>query len=406
MFRLIPRLSPPFDWSDIHQALIGLFRDDGVTCFEEEAARRLGVAGTVYFPYGRSGFLALIEVMGWRGREIILPAYTCVVMPNVILHSGARPRFVDIDSRDYNMRPDLVGQVVNKQTAAVVATHIYGFPMDLDGLDDALSGREDLVIIQDCALAYGTAYKGRPVWKRGQASLFSLSIGKHISTVEGGLISSDDPDLLATLRQWRDDRFQPASCGHSLSQLAFLTASWLGLNPWLYPLAYHLAYKTSLIDFLTVHHDERELILPRNLTERQPSFLGRLGVNQFNKLNDVIQARLDLARRFREVLTECEGVELPDPRSGATYSHFPCLVDEPGRMLRFMLDKGIHLGREVFDYVIPDMPLYKPFSEGDYTASRRTASQLVLIPNHYRLAARDADRIIRALDDWRRETGR
>ena len=352
------------------------------------------------FPYGRSGLFALFQVMGWRNREIILPAFSCAVVPNVILASGNIPRFVDVDMTDYNMRPELVAEALGSRTAAVIATHMYGFPMDLDGLDRVLSEHSEVAVIQDCALAPGARLGERPVWQTGLAALFSFSIGKHLSTVEGGVIVTDDENLHREMKDYRDRVFTPPPLRRELSQTIFFMAAWIGLTPALYGVVNALNTRTRALRFLTEYYDDEQVTVPSNLTERLPASLGALGASQVAKGDRLVARRTAISRTYRERLAEVAGLRWPEPRPGASFSHCPCLAEDREDFLSFMSRRGIQVGTEVFDYVLPDIPVFRPYADGDYENAREIVAKLALIPNHPRLRERQVDAIADAIERW------
>lgn len=402
---MIPRLSPPFDWRDALALTSGFF-SKGVEAFERAMGAYTGKRFALAFPYGRSGFYALIKVMGWQGRDIILPAFTCSVMADVVIHSGNKPRYADIGLDDFNMRPELVTQLVGPRTAAVIATHMYGFPMDLTEIHKSLTSCDHAAVVQDCALAMGAGPAGDAAWKSGLAALFSFSIGKHVSSVEGGMIVTDDTDLFRELRTFRDNHYTRPALSRSLAQALFFMAAWLGLTPPVYSLVHALATRTSLLDFLTVYQSEEGISIPSNLCEALPDCLGALGAAQMRKVEAVLAAKRTVAEQYRQALERAPGVRLPQPSPGASWSHFPCLVESRPEFLAFMLERGVHVGTEVFNYALPDMPVYADPHGPDCPNARRVASELALIPNHYRLGQRGTKKVVAALRAWSRRPGK
>ena len=146
---MIPRIKPYFD----HRELAAVFSKDknAVEDFEKKFAHQFGAKHGVAFLYGRSGLYALLKSLGIKDSEVIMPAYTCVVVANAVVYSGNTPRFVDIGLDDYSMDPDLLERAINDRTKAVIGTSLFGYPYDADRLRDIIkrSGR-DILLIQDC----------------------------------------------------------------------------------------------------------------------------------------------------------------------------------------------------------------------------------------------------------------
>ncbi|MBL6933844.1 MAG: DegT/DnrJ/EryC1/StrS family aminotransferase [Alphaproteobacteria bacterium] len=397
---MIPRLSAPFDVTDAGALVSGWVRPGGEVAFEAAVAEMTGKRFVLAFPSGRSGFHALIKAMGWQDREIVLPAYTCAVMGNTVLASGNRPRLVDIEDSDFNMGFRALASAVGRDTAAVVATHMYGFPMDLEGLGKVLEGRPEVVVIQDCALALGARYQGRPVWRDGLAVMFSFSLGKHLSTVEGGVMATDDEGLYAAMKDYRDGTHHPAGIVRAARQSAFFMAGWLGLRPWLYSLVHGLTTRTGALGFLSKHYEPNRVYLPPNFRERLPNCLGHLGANQVGKASGLVSRRIEISEAYRRELAGVPGLSWPSPRDGASFSHCPCLIEDRDGFIAFMTGQGIHVGKEVFDYALPDIPLFAPFADGDCLEAKKVARWVALLPNHPGLSDNDVEQVIAATKRW------
>jgi len=401
---MIPCLKPPFDRWDAAAVLGGLFSGRAPAAFEAALAASTGQARALVFAQGRSGLTALIEVMGWRNREIVLPAYTCLVVAQVVLATGNRPRFVDLDPVDYNMTPAGVARVLNSDTAAVLATHLYGFPMDLAGLEEVLAPWPGVALIQDCAMAPGAAFQGRPVWQKGLAALFSFSWSKAVSTLEGGAITTNRQDLAQELERYRDRAYaRPGALRASTRALSFL-GSWLGGQPPLSRLIHWLAEKTPLLDFLA-EDPPGEAAPTGGLRERLPVCLARLGLAQLAKLPQVLAHKQALARVYSEALSGLPGLALPRPRPGASYSLFPCRARDREGFVEFMHGRGILVGQDIFDYSLPELPLFTPPDGALFPEAGLAARETVLLPTYYGLGGRDLDRVLTALARWRRSAG-
>ncbi len=165
--------------------------------FEQAFARRFNVRYAIAYPYGRSALWALLKALDIQDAEIIQPAYTCVVVAHATLLSGNRPRFVDVSLHDYNMNLDQVEAAINERTRPILATHLFGYPLDIDRLDEIVRRAEaryghKIWVIQDCAHSFGGEWQGKPVVKAGDAALFGLNISKMITSIFGGMLATDD----------------------------------------------------------------------------------------------------------------------------------------------------------------------------------------------------------------------
>ncbi|MDH4137811.1 MAG: DegT/DnrJ/EryC1/StrS family aminotransferase, partial [Anaerolineae bacterium] len=196
---MIRKYRPYLDLSDI---LAALRPGTGRNEFESAVAARVGARYAVAFAYGHSGAIASLKALGVTEAEVILPAYTCTVMADSVVASGNRPVFVDIDLADYNMGLDAMKATLTLQTRAIVATHMYGYPTNVDAIREAV-GDERVLIIEDRALGLLTSTLGTTDL-RGDIGLFSFGPNKHLFTVQGGVIATNSIDLYEKIKACRD----------------------------------------------------------------------------------------------------------------------------------------------------------------------------------------------------------
>lgn len=138
--------------------------------------------------------LALVALGIGRGDEVIVPTLTYVASANAVTYTGAKPVFVDCRPGDWQLDPADVARKITPRTKAVMAVHLYGSAADLDALA-SLCARHGLALVEDCAEAIGTLYKGRHVGGFGHVSAFSFFGNKTITTGEGGMVLTTDADL-------------------------------------------------------------------------------------------------------------------------------------------------------------------------------------------------------------------
>ena len=156
---MIPRLRPAIGLRELWSAAFGT---GTVSDFERAFADLAGQREAVAFPYGRTALMILFEALGLEKREIIVPAYTCVVVPHAVVYSGNLPRFVDCAPGDVNMDLGTVDKTLSGAIGAVVATSIFGYPIDLERLSDFRRRHPDIPVVQDCAHSFFASYSGRP----------------------------------------------------------------------------------------------------------------------------------------------------------------------------------------------------------------------------------------------------
>jgi CDP-4-dehydro-6-deoxyglucose reductase, E1 len=175
-----------------------------VELFEQEWSAWLGVRHSVFVNSGSSANLITMAALRHRfgPGEVIVPTLTWVSDITAVLHAGLTPVFVDIDPRTLGMDNDAVIEKLSPRTRAVFLTHILGYNALGARLLDVLRERH-IPLIEDVCESHGATFEGRKLGTFGLASNFSFYYAHHMSTVEGGMVSTDDADLYAMLRMLR-----------------------------------------------------------------------------------------------------------------------------------------------------------------------------------------------------------
>jgi perosamine synthetase len=183
-----------------------------IAAFEEEFARFLdgGHVRAVSTEYGRMGLYFILKALDLpAGSEIIVPALTFWVVPEITRVAGLTPVFVDIDPATFTMSPEAAERAITPKTRAILPTHLYGMACDLDPIL-ALAQRHNLKVVEDCAHSLGAKYKGRMVGTDGDASFFSFQAFKPLNTFGGGLAWVRDAGVARRVREFADAEEWPS----------------------------------------------------------------------------------------------------------------------------------------------------------------------------------------------------
>lgn len=374
---MIPRLRPVLGPSEFLAAM----RSRPVADFETRFAELMGQAHALAFPYGRTGLLLLLEALGLKNNEIICPAYSCVVVAHAIVLSGNRPVFIDSEADGFNMDLEAAAKAVEIGAKALIATSIHGYPVDLDKLDWMRKRWPDLIIIQDCAHSFSAQWQGRPVQQAGQAAFFGLNVSKLMTSIFGGVVTTDDSSLADRLRELRDQRLKPASF-KAWQRRAYLTASATALHPRMFGFV-HKFMKLGLIDRFTEYYDEASIDMPDDYLSVMSPIEAAVGLVQCDRYPSIIAHRRHIASVYDKALASLPGLRRPPLAEGATYAHYVCCVAEPNELIQEMARDGIELGR-LIDYCIPDMPAYQSYVplSSEFTRTRALNSQVINLPLH------------------------
>ncbi|MBI5408137.1 MAG: DegT/DnrJ/EryC1/StrS family aminotransferase [Nitrospirae bacterium] len=174
--------------------------------FEKKFAELVGAKEAVAVSSGTDADMLALAVLydfgAERGDEIIVPALSFVATGNAVLAAGFTPVFADVDRKTLNIDPLRIEEAITEKTRAIMPVHLMGKPADMDVIKE-IAGRHKLYVIEDAAEAHGAEYKGKRAGSLGDMGAFSLYVAHIISTVEGGIISTDNEAFAEVLRSLR-----------------------------------------------------------------------------------------------------------------------------------------------------------------------------------------------------------
>jgi perosamine synthetase len=241
--------------------------------FERAFAAALGLEHTSAVSSGTAGLHLAVRGAGVRaGDEVVTTPFSFVASANCVVYEGARPVFCDIDPRTLNIDPAAAEAAVTERTTGLLPVHIFGYPADMDALEQLARAR-GLWLVEDACEALGARHgDGRRVGARGNPAVFAFYPNKQITTGEGGIVVSPTAKLKEQVDSERNQGRAP--------DLGWLDHDRLGFN-----------YRLSEIACA-------------------------LGIAQLERLDDLLAGRARVARRYGEALAAVEGLELPCPDSG------------------------------------------------------------------------------------------
>jgi perosamine synthetase len=231
---------------------------------EKEWARFTGTAHCVAVSSGTSALeLSLAAARIEPGAEVLVPALSFVASAVAPVHRLLIPVFVDIDPVTYTIDPVAAAAAVTPRTRAILAVHLHGLPCDMAALRD-LADRHGLLLVEDAAQAHGARYRDRRAGGLADIAAFSLNSAKNLPTCgEGGLVTTDDPDLAARLLRYRQFG-EDLSAGGSRDYLSHVLAGNAKLS------AVQAAFTRCQLDRLAGYEAARNTMVRELLTGLAP----------------------------------------------------------------------------------------------------------------------------------------
>jgi perosamine synthetase len=256
-----------------------------VSRFENAFAAAVGCEFGVACSTGTAALhLALAAVGIGPGDEVIIPAFTMIAVANTVEYTRARAVLIDAEPRSWNLDPSLVEEKIGPHTKAIIAAHTYGCPADMAALR-GLAAAHDLVLIEDAAEAQGARCDGRPAGSLGKVASFSFYANKIITTGEGGMVTTNDRPIAEKARKLR---------GHAFSDERHFWHEMVGFN------------------------------------YRMTNLQAAVGLAQTERLVQLVERRLENARRYSAALSRIRGLTLPPDPPGRrnVFWMYSILVEE------------------------------------------------------------------------------
>jgi dTDP-4-amino-4,6-dideoxygalactose transaminase len=307
---------------------------------EDRAANYLEVRHCIAVASCTAGLMLVLRAAELTG-DVILPSFTFAATAHAVAWNGLRPVFADIDPSTLTLSPDAVARSIGVRTTAVLATHTFGTPCDVEGLAE-VAGRSGLRLFFDAAHAFGTRTASAPVGRFGDAEVFSLSPTKVLLSGEGGIIATND-DLLA----------ERCRIGRDYANPGDYDCRFVGLNA------------------------------------RMSEFHAVVALASLEGLDERVERRNALAASYIDALSQVPGVTFPTVPAGATstYKDFTILIDpdEAGvsaeELARGLAAEGIQTKR----YYAPPVHIMKAYrtpavANGHLPVTDRAASMVLTLP--------------------------
>ena len=176
--------------------------------FEDQFSKYIGRTSGIAVANGSAALDVAVQALQLgHGDEVIMPTFTIISPAASVVRAGARPVLVEADPLTWNMDVNKIEEKITPKTKSIIIVHIYGLPVDMDPVLE-IAKRHKLFVIEDAAEMHGQTYKGKKCGSFGEISIFSFYPNKHITTGEGGMILTDDPQIAARCKKLRNLAFE------------------------------------------------------------------------------------------------------------------------------------------------------------------------------------------------------
>jgi perosamine synthetase len=372
---LLPYGHQAIDEDDV-QAVVDALRSDWLTTgpkvgeFEEMFASNVGAQHAVSFTSGTAALHAAAFAAGLRpGDEAVTTPMTFAATANCILYQGARPVFADICPTTLNIDPEQVAARITPHTRALLPVDYAGHPADLAELLH-LADQHGLVVIEDACHALGAEYRGRRVGQIAHMTVFSFHPVKHVTTGEGGMVTTDNPQFAETLRRFRN---------HGISTDARQRQA---QGQWHYEMVL-LGFNYRLTDVVCA-----------------------LGISQLRKLSPNLARRRQIADRYTKAFRDMPGLIPPRvlPDVNPAWHLYPIRLElghlAADRAQVFRALRAENIGVNVHYIPVHLHPYYRKqfgYKGGEFPVAEAAYEQLLSLPMFHAMTDGDVEDVIRAV---------
>ncbi len=257
------------------------------------------------FASGRMGFYTILKAIDiQKDDEVIIPSFTCIVVPNAILYTGAKPLYCDIKDDDFNIDVSKIEQCITQKTKIIYAQHTFGQMCDIKAIKE-IAKKHNLIVIEDVALALGAKLENEFAGTIGDFGYFSTDRSKVINTGLGGIVSINNETYLKKFDEiYSDIPYLSDSMTKKIAKTFVLNV--ITLNPYFYWLGKFLNAVLSKLKLMTYFLDEpftqKKDIIKYPYPAKLSSIFAEIGISQIGLLDSNIENRRKIAKHYNDIL--------------------------------------------------------------------------------------------------------
>src|SRR3989344_8080268 len=331
-----PLMGPSYDHKEIGQILDSLLKRDitlnfnngnKVRIFEDLWKCYVGMKEGIMLNSGSSANLIALSILTnpiiknpiTTGSEIITPALTWTTTVSPIWSVGCKPVFVDVDINTYAIDPIEIEKAITPKTRAILLVHLLGYPSDMEKIM-ALAKKHNLFVIEDCCEVHGAEFNGKKVGSFGDLATFSFFFSHHLTTIEGGMVLTDDANHAELIRTMRSQGVI-RNCRNE-------------------------EYKNSYFNNPKYKHIQKAYLFSNIGFNLRPTELnGGFGIEQFKKFPTILAARKHNAEFFiSELSSYSDWIRLPNIPANIKHAWFslPIYISENAPFSRHQLEQFLN----------------------------------------------------------------
>jgi perosamine synthetase len=362
------------------------------------------------FAKGRVGLYAGLRAMGLPpGSSVLMPGYTCMVVPSAVQHVGLTATYVDIDPKTYNIQPSLLDAVAAEPSALIVQ-HTYGIPCAMAAIERWTAPRR-IPIIEDCCHSFGTTIDGRLCGTFGRFAFLSGQWNKPFSTGLGGMLVVNDPALADAVEQLVERELAQPSRRANLVLRCQIAAHDFFVRPTT-AMRLALAYRAlNRLGMVKGSSSSKELggLMPADYFTAMAPCQIRRGLREMARIDQNIRHRTEMTAFYHGELSRIGFAPLDVPGvERMPLLRYPVRVANKWDLLRLAIRRAVEIGSWFERPLHPRKTRHEDFGyeEGMCPEAERAAREVVNLPTHLRVSRRTAEHALEFLRRYAEPAGK
>ena len=349
-------------------------------------------------------YLAFRATLSPKRKKVVMSPYTIYDVINMVVAAGGDPVFADIEATSCNLDPANVERLIDDQTGAVLLTHFHGLAGDGERLK-AICKARGVLLVEDCAQAFGVKKNGRLVGSFGDISVFSFGLFKTVNSFFGGAVLTDDSSIAEKIRSEQAD-FSPVAQGRLLKRvIQSLTFDAVSL-PIIFKMLTFWVFRHGVLSgneqLIKLTRAENDATLREELPEcyrqRMSDVQAQFVIEALDELDDETRQRTEIAELYYQALRGRNDIRVPpgSPLDGNGCLSYPIHVEDRSNVLKELM----RIGRDIAPQHVhncADLPCFSRWYR-DCPNARAASERVILLPTYPRYGRREAERNIAALN--------
>lgn len=302
----------------------------------------------IYFHHkGRVSLYVILKAMNVKeGDEVIIPAYTCVVVPNPIIYLGAKPVYVDINKDNLCMDINLLEKNITDKTKVIICQNTYGLSANVDTIVE-IAKKHNLYTIEDCTHGFGGFYKNKPNGSYCDAAFYSMQWNKPFSSGIGGFLTINNAKLIENINIIDKQKVKPGLLTKLNLKLLFFAKRYFLNNStyWFLLNFYRWLSKNNLVTGSSSGDEISDIKMPNNFLMDYSQTQAKEGLRNIKKLTKLLALRKDNALKYTEFLLKNDKVFVKkDLFENHSFLKYPILVKDRNKFFDLARKHKIELG--------------------------------------------------------------